>query len=105
MCAPARSVLGCCNPASGGTEAAFGGTSSDVALKENILMLNEVEIRGSLALNNGLWGLSREIDRSVREKAVQEKRYVGLCCEWRQRRACFACCSCRPQEGIPEELL
>ncbi len=66
------------------------------------MTLNEVESGGSLTLNSGLWGLSREIDRSVREKAVQEKRYVGLCCERRQRCACFACC--RPQEGIPEEL-
>ncbi len=90
---------------SGGTEAtAFGGTSSDVAVKENMVMLNEVESGVSIALNDGLWILKWEIDRSAREKAVQEKRCVGLCCERKQRRACFDCCSCRPQEGSPEEL-
>ncbi len=90
---------------SGGTEAtAFGGTSSDVAVNENIVTLNEVESGGSLTLNNGLCVLRFEIYRSAREKAVQEKRCVGLCCERRQRHACFYCCSCRPQEGSPEEL-
>ncbi len=91
---------------SGGTEAtAFGGTSSDVAVKENMVMLNKVESGGSITLNNGLWILKWEIDKSTREEAVQEKRCVGLCCERRQRHACCDCCSCRPQEGSPEELL
>ncbi len=43
------------------------------------MTLNEVESGGSLTLNNGLWTLRWETDRSVREKAVQEKRCVGLC--------------------------
>ncbi len=65
-----------------GTEAtAFGGTTSDVAVKENMVMLNKVESGGSITLNDGLWILKWEIDRSAREKAVQEKRRVGLCCE------------------------
>ncbi len=90
---------------SGGTEATvFGGTSSDVAVKENMVMLNKVESGGIITLNDGLWILKWEIDRSAREKAVREKRCVGLCCERRQRRACFGCRSCRPQEGSPEEL-
>ncbi len=67
------------------------------------MTLNEVESGGSLTLNNGLWVLRWEIDRSAREKAVQEKRCVGLCCEQRQSCVCFACCSCRPQEGSAEE--
>ncbi len=90
---------------SGSTEAtAFGGTSSDVAVKENMVMLNKVESGGSTTLNGGLWILKWEIERSAREKAVREKGCVGLCCERRQRRACFDCRSCRPQEGGPEEL-
>ncbi len=98
MSAPARSVLGCCKPIAVGTEAtAFGGTSSDVAVKKNIVTLNEVESGGNLTLNNDIWGLRWETDRRVREKAVQEKRCVGLCCGRRQRHACFTCCSCRPQ--------
>ncbi len=85
---------------SGGTETtAFGGTSSDVAVKENMVMLNKVESGGSITLNDGLWILKWEIDRGAREKAVREKRCVGLCCERRQRRACFDCRSCRPQKG------
>ncbi len=85
---------------SGGTEAtAFGGTSSDVAVKVNMVMLNKVESGGSITLNDGLWILKWEIDRSAREKAVRAKRCVGLCCERRPRRACFGCRSCRPQEG------
>ncbi len=89
----------------GSTEAtAFGGTSSDVAVKENMVMLNKVESGGSITLNDGLWILKWEIERSAREKAVREKRCVGLCCERRQRRTCFDCRSCRPQEGDPEEL-
>ncbi len=90
---------------SGSTEAtAFGGTSSDVAVKENMVVLNKVESRGSITLNDGLWILKWEIERSAREKAVRKKRCVGLCCEQRQCRACFDCRSCRPQEGGPEEL-
>ncbi len=90
---------------SGSTEAtAFGGTSNDVAVKENMVILNKVESGGSITLNDGLWILKWEIERSAREKAVREKRCVGLCCERRQSRACFDCCSCRPQEGGPEEL-
>ncbi len=90
---------------SGSTEAtAFGGMSSDVAVKENMVMLNKVESGGSITLNDGLWILKWEIKRSTREKAVREKRCVGLCCERRQRRACFDCRSCRPQEGGPGEL-
>ncbi len=91
---------------SGSTEATpFGGTSSDDAVKENMVMLNKVESGASITLNDGLWILKWEIERSAREKAVREKRCVGLCCERRQRRACFDCRSCRPQEGGPEELL
>ncbi len=90
---------------SGDTEAtAFGGSSSDVAVKENMVMLNKVESGGSITLNDGLWILEWEIDRSAREKAEREKRCVGLCCERRQRYACFDCRSCRPREGGPEEL-
>ncbi len=90
---------------SSGTEAtAFGRMSSDVAVKEINVTLNEVESGGSLILNNGLWVLKWEIVRSTREKTVQEKRCVGLCCERRQRHACFDCCSCGPREGSPEEL-
>ncbi len=90
---------------SGGTEAtSFGGTSSDVAVKENMVMVNKVESGSSITLNDGLWILKWEIDRSAREKAEREKRCVGLCCERRQRRVCFDCRSCRPQEGGPEEL-
>ncbi len=90
---------------SGSTEAtAFGGTSSDVAVKENMVTLNRVESGGSIMPNEGLWILKWEIERSAREKAVREKRCVGLCCERMQRRACFDCRSCRPQEGGPEEL-
>ncbi len=90
---------------SGGTEAAaLGGTSSDVAVKENMVMLDNVESGGSITLNDGLWILKWEIDRSAREKAERVKRCVGLCCERRQRCACFDCRSCRPQEGDPEEL-
>ncbi len=41
---------------SGETEAtAFGGSSSDVAEKENMVMLNKVESGGSITLNDGLW--------------------------------------------------
>ncbi len=43
-------------------------------------MLNKVESGGSITLNDGLWILGWEIDRSAREKAEREKRYVGLCC-------------------------
>ncbi len=83
---------------SGGTEAtAFGGTSSDVAVKENMVMLNKVESGGSITLNDGLWILKWEIDRGAREKAEREKRCVGLCCERRQRRACFDCRSGRDE--------
>ncbi len=72
---------------SGSTEATpFGGTSSDDAVKENMVMLNKVESGGSITLNDGLWILKWEIERSAREKAVREKRCVGLCCERRQRR-------------------
>ncbi len=85
---------------SGDTEAtAFGGSSSDVAVKENMVMLSKVESGGSITLNDGLWILEWEIDRSAREKAEREKGCVGLCCERRQRCACFDCRSCRPQEG------
>ncbi len=43
---------------SGGTEAtAFGGTSSDVAVKENMVMLNKVESGGSITLIDSLWNL------------------------------------------------
>ncbi len=50
---------------SGGNEAtAFGGTSSDVAVKENMVMLNKVESGGSITLNDGLWILKWEIDCS-----------------------------------------
>ncbi len=60
---------------SGGTEAtAFGGKSSDVAVKENMVMLNKLESGGTIKLNDGLWILKWEIDRSAREKAVREKR-------------------------------
>ncbi len=55
---------------SGSTEAtAFGGTSSDVAVKENMEMLNKVESGCSITLNDGLWILKWEIDRIAREKA------------------------------------
>ncbi len=48
---------------SGSTEAtAFGGTSSDVAVKENMVMLNKVESGGSIMLNDGLWILKWEIE-------------------------------------------
>ncbi len=64
---------------SGGTEAtAFAGTSSDVAVEENMVMLNKEESGGSITLNDGLWILKWEIDRSAREKAVREKRCVRL---------------------------
>ncbi len=65
---------------SSGTEAtAFGRMSSDVAVKEINVTLNEVGSGGSLILNNGLWVLKWEIVRSTREKAVQENRYVWVC--------------------------
>ncbi len=55
---------------SGSTEVtAFGGTSSDVAVKENMEMLNKVESGCSITLNDGLWILKWEIDRIAREKA------------------------------------
>ncbi len=64
---------------SGSTEAtAFGGTSSAVAVKENMVMLNKVESGGSITLNDGLWILKWEIERSAREKTVR-KRDVWVC--------------------------
>ncbi len=64
---------------SGSTEAtAFGGKSSDVAVKENMVMLNKVESGGSITLNDGFWILKWEIERSAREKAVR-KRDVWVC--------------------------
>ncbi len=63
----------------GNTEAtAFGGKSSDVAVKENMVMLNKVESGGSITLNDGLWILKWDIERSAREKAVR-KRDVWVC--------------------------
>ncbi len=41
-------------------------------------MLNKVESRGSIMLNDGLWILEWEIDRSAREKQ-NEKRDVWVC--------------------------
>ncbi len=65
---------------SGSTEAtAFGGTSSDVAVKENMVMLNKVESGGSIMLNDGLWILKWEIERSARERKQYEKRDVWVC--------------------------
>ncbi len=67
---------------SGGTEAtAFGGTSSDVAVKENMVMLNKVESGGSITLNNGLWILKWEIDRSAREKQYEKRDVCVSVCE------------------------
>ncbi len=52
---------------SGSPEAtAFGGTSSDVSVKENMVMLNKVESGGSITLNDGLWILKWEIERSAK---------------------------------------
>ncbi len=63
----------------GNTEAtAFGGKSSDVAVKENMVMLKKVESGGSITLNDGLWILKWDIERSAREKAVR-KRDVWVC--------------------------
>ncbi len=65
-----------CAP-SGSTEAtAFGGTSSDVSVKENMVMLNKVESGGSFTLNDGLWILKWEIERSAKQ---YEKRDVWVC--------------------------
>ncbi len=62
---------------SGSTEAtAFGGTSSDVSVKENMVMLNKVESGGSITLNDGLWILKWEIERSAKQ---YEKRDVWVC--------------------------
>ncbi len=62
---------------SGSTEAtAFGGMSSDVSVKENMVMLNKVEIGGSITLNDGLWILKWEIERSAKQ---YEKRDVWVC--------------------------
>ncbi len=62
---------------SGSTEAtAFGGTSSDVSVKENMVMLNKVESGGSITLNDGLWILKWEIKRSAKQN---EKRDVWVC--------------------------
>ncbi len=59
---------------SGGTEAtAFGGTSSDVAVKENMVMLNKVESGGIITLNDGLWILKWEIDRSKKESSTRKE--------------------------------
>ncbi len=64
---------------SGGTEAtAFGGTSSDVAVKENMVMLNKVESRGSIMLNDGLWILKWEIDKA-QERKQYKIRDVWVC--------------------------
>ncbi len=64
---------------SGDTEAtAFGGSSSDVAVKENMVMLNKVESGGSITLNDGLWNLEWEIDRA-QERKQNEKRDVWVC--------------------------
>ncbi len=41
-------------------------------------MLNKVESGGSITLNDGLWILGWEIDRSAREKAERE-RDVWVC--------------------------
>ncbi len=58
----------------GSTEAtAFGGKSSDVAVKENMVMLNKVESGGSITLNDVLWILKSDIERSAREKAVRKR--------------------------------
>ncbi len=62
---------------SGSTEAtAFGGTSSDVSVKENMVMLNKVESGGSITLNDGLWILKWETERSAKQ---YEKRDVWVC--------------------------
>ncbi len=62
---------------SGSPEAtAFGGTSSDVSVKENMVMLNKVESGGSITLNDGLWILKWEIERSAKQ---YEKRDVWVC--------------------------
>ncbi len=62
---------------SGSTEAtAFGGTSSDVSVKENMVMLNKVESGGSITLNDGLWILKWEFERCAKQ---YEKRYVWVC--------------------------
>ncbi len=62
---------------SGSTKAtAFGGTSSDVSVKENMVMLNKVESGGSITLNDGLWILKWEIERSAKQ---YEKRDVWVC--------------------------
>ncbi len=62
---------------SGSTEAtAFGGTSSDVSVKENMVMLNKVESGGSITLNDGLWILKWEFERSAKQ---YEKRDVWVC--------------------------
>ncbi len=59
---------------SGGTEAtAFGGTSSDVAVKENMVMLNKVESGGSITLIDSLWILKWEIDRGKRESSTRKE--------------------------------
>ncbi len=63
----------------GSTEAtAFGGTSSDVAVKENMVMLNKVESGGSITLNDGLWILKWEL-KEARERKQYEKRDVWVC--------------------------
>ncbi len=64
---------------SGDTETtAFGGSSSDVAVKENMVMLNKVGSGGSITLNDGLWILEWEIDRA-QERKQNEKRDVCVC--------------------------
>ncbi len=58
---------------SGSTEAtAFGGTSSDVSVKENMVMLNKVESGGSITLNDGLWILKWEIERSAKQYEIRD---------------------------------
>ncbi len=63
---------------SGSTEAtAFGGTSSDVAVKENMVMLNKVESGGSITLNDGLWILKWEIEKKRKRESSMRKEMCG----------------------------
>ncbi len=65
----------------GGTEAtAFGVTSSDVPVKENMAMLNKVESGGSIRLNNSLWILKWELI-GVQEKSSTRKEMCVSVCE------------------------
>ncbi len=66
-------------------------------------MLNKVESGGSITLNDGLWILGWEIDRSARESRTR-KEMCGSMLWAKQRCACFDCRSYKPQEGGPEEL-